>query len=71
MTPVDVHVDLMTRDAVKMFEGEAKSHGIDLVLHVEESYTRLKHTKISLDPTRVMQILIVSFFHLNLVLNSF
>lgn len=60
MTPIEVRLDSIARDAVKMFEIEARSSGIDLVLRLEDSLTQLKETMVSLDPTRVMQVLIVS-----------
>jgi len=60
MTPVDVKFDSIARDAVKMFEGEAKSAGVDLRFQLEESCTKIAVDLVSLDPTRVLQILIVS-----------
>ena len=59
MTPVEVQLESIARDAVKMFEGEAKSHGINLEFHVEDSCRRSGIETVSLDPTRVLQILIV------------
>lgn len=70
MTPVDVQLATVARDAVKMFEGEARSSGIDLVLRLEESLIQLKDINVSLDPTRVMQVLIVSFITSNCRLHS-
>ena len=61
MTPVDVQLDSIARDAVKMFEGEARSAGVDLQLQLEESCNRIKVDNVSLDPTRVLQILIVRY----------
>jgi signal transduction histidine kinase len=60
MTPVDVRFDSIARDAVKMFEGEAKSAGVDLRFQLEESCKEIMVDHVSLDPTRVLQILIVS-----------
>lgn len=60
MTPVDVQLQSIARDAVKMFEGEAKSAGIDLRFLLEESCETSDILLVSLDPTRVLQILIVS-----------
>lgn len=60
MTPVDVQLDSIARDAVKMFEGEAKSVGIDLQFRLEDSCKTTAIQHVSLDPTRVLQILIVS-----------
>jgi signal transduction histidine kinase len=59
MTPVDVKLESIAKDAVKMFEGEARSAGVDLVLRVEESCEQSQVGNISLDPTRVLQVLIV------------
>ncbi|RMZ73233.1 sensory transduction histidine kinase [Pyrenophora seminiperda CCB06] len=64
MTPVDVQLDSIARDAVKMFEGEAKSAGVDLQFKLEDSYKDIKVEHVSLDPTRVLQILI------NLITNA-
>ena len=49
----------IARDAVKMFEGEAKAAGIGLEFHVEDSCNQSNIDYVSLDPTRVLQILIV------------
>ncbi|KAH4000151.1 hypothetical protein HBI81_052540 [Parastagonospora nodorum] len=64
MTPVDVQLESIARDAVRMFEGEAKSAGIKLEFCVEPSCKQLNVANVSLDPTRVLQILI------NLVTNA-
>ncbi|ENI02496.1 hypothetical protein COCC4DRAFT_63420 [Bipolaris maydis ATCC 48331] len=64
MTPVDVQLESIARDAVKMFEGEAKSAGIDLRFLVEDSCKNSDIQMVSLDPTRVLQILI------NLITNA-
>jgi hypothetical protein len=64
MTPVDVQLESIARDAVKMFEGEARSAGIDLQFRLEKSCAHMKDEKVSLDPTRVLQILI------NLITNA-
>lgn len=58
MTPIDVQLESTARDAVKMFEGEAKSVGIDLQFHIDDSCNQLDVVNVSLDPTRVLQILI-------------
>lgn len=60
MTPIDVKFDSIARDAVKMFEGEARSAGVDLRFRLEESCNSINVGHVSLDPTRVLQILIVS-----------
>ncbi|KAI4929088.1 hypothetical protein J4E85_005712 [Alternaria conjuncta] len=64
MTPVDVKFDSIARDAVKMFDGEAKSAGVDLRFQLEESCKKIAVDLVSLDPTRVLQILI------NLITNA-
>ncbi|KAL5434893.1 hypothetical protein PMIN06_011261 [Paraphaeosphaeria minitans] len=61
MTPVDVPLQSIARDAVKMFEGEAKAAGVALEYHPDHS-CNIKY--VSLDPTRVLQILI------NLITNA-
>jgi CheY-like chemotaxis protein len=58
MTPIDVQLESTARDAVKMFEGEAKSAGVDLQFHIDDSCKRFGVVNVSLDPTRVLQILI-------------
>ncbi|KAH6866299.1 hypothetical protein BKA58DRAFT_387752 [Alternaria rosae] len=64
MTPVDVKFDSIARDAVKMFEGEARAAGVDLRFQLEESCKKIAVDLVSLDPTRVLQILI------NLITNA-
>ncbi|KAF9693531.1 hypothetical protein EKO04_008284 [Ascochyta lentis] len=64
MTPIDVQLESTARDAVKMFEGEAKSAGVDLQFYIEKSCKQLGVVSVSLDPTRVLQILI------NLITNA-
>lgn len=58
MTPIDVQLESTARDAVKMFEGEAKSAGVDLQFHIDDSCKQLGIVNVSLDPTRVLQVLI-------------
>jgi signal transduction histidine kinase len=70
MTPVDVQLESIARDAVRMFEGEAKSAGIKLEFCVEPSCKQLNVANVSLDPTRVLQILIVSLLHHSTVLSA-
>ena len=48
----------MAKHAVKMFSAEARAAGIDLVLVVDKSYRDMDIDWASLDPTRVLQILI-------------
>lgn len=64
MTPIDVELESTARDAVKMFDGEAKAAGVNLQFHVDDSCSKLGITKVSLDPTRVLQIII------NLITNA-
>ena len=70
MTPVDVQLESIARDAVRMFEGEARSAGIRLEFCVEPSCKTLNIANVSLDPTRVLQILIVSLLHYFAVLST-
>ena len=58
MTPVDVKLESVARNAVKMFEGEARSAGVELNFRLEDSCKELGIENISLDPNRVLQILI-------------
>ncbi|KAF2129176.1 hypothetical protein P153DRAFT_376440 [Dothidotthia symphoricarpi CBS 119687] len=58
MTPVDVQLESVARDAVKMFESEARAAGVVLELRFEDSCKKLNVKTVSLDPTRVLQILI-------------
>ncbi|KAK7184821.1 hsp90-like protein [Paraphaeosphaeria sporulosa] len=64
MTPVDVPLQSIARDAVKMFEGEAKAAAVALEYHPEDSCSKINIEYVSLDPTRVLQILI------NLITNA-
>ncbi|KAF1926105.1 uncharacterized protein M421DRAFT_224907 [Didymella exigua CBS 183.55] len=58
MTPIDVELESTARDAVKMFEGEARAAGVHLQLHMDDSCKQHNLARVSLDPTRVLQILI-------------
>lgn len=58
MTPVDVPFDSVARDAFKMFEGEAKVADIKMDYISEASCKQFARDSVSLDPTRVLQILI-------------
>jgi signal transduction histidine kinase len=60
MTPVDIQLYSIARDAVKMFEVEARAAGVNLEFHIEDSCKESDVDYVSLDPTRVLQILIVS-----------
>lgn len=59
ITPVDAHPETIARHAVKMFEGEAKSADLSLKFDLERSCYEFNIDKVSLDPTRLLQILIV------------
>ena len=58
ITPVDAQPESVIRHAVKMFDSEAKAAGVDLFFTVDRSYRILGMDWVSLDPTRVLQILI-------------
>ncbi|KAF9700944.1 hypothetical protein EKO04_000007 [Ascochyta lentis] len=70
MTPVDVQLESIARNAVKMFEGEAQAAGIELNLRLQDSCKECNIKEVSLDPNRVLQILInlltnaIKFTHL-------
>lgn len=64
MTPVDTHPSDVALHAVKMFQSEAKAAHIDLVFEVDQSYSDAKVDLVSLDPTRLLQVLI------NLITNA-
>lgn len=59
MTPVDVQPAVIARHAVKMFEGEAKAAKVGLKFSLESSCHQIGVDWVSLDPTRLLQILIV------------
>ncbi|KAH7051315.1 aerobic respiration control sensor protein-like protein arcB [Macrophomina phaseolina] len=64
ITPVDTQPEGIGRHAVKMFEAEAKAAGVDLSFAVDQSYREAGLDWVSLDPTRLLQVLI------NLVTNA-
>lgn len=64
MTPDDAQPELIGRHAVKMFEAEAKAAEVDLSFAVEPSFHESGLDWASLDPTRLLQVLI------NLVTNA-
>jgi signal transduction histidine kinase/CheY-like chemotaxis protein/PAS domain-containing protein len=64
ITPVDAQPESVAYHAVKMFEPEAKAAGVDLTFHVEQAYRDMAIDWASLDPTRLLQILI------NLITNA-
>lgn len=58
MTPVEVQLISTVKNAVKMFEGEAASAGVDLKFAIDDSCAQMHADLVSLDPTRLLQILI-------------
>ncbi|KAF2707813.1 hypothetical protein K504DRAFT_410476 [Pleomassaria siparia CBS 279.74] len=64
ITPIDAQPEQVANHAVKMFEAEAKAAGVDMKFEVEQSYRDLSINWVSLDPTRLLQVLI------NLVTNA-
>ena len=58
ITPIDAQPESVVKHAVKMFESEAKAAGVHLSFVVEQSYRDLEIDWVSLDPTRVLQVLI-------------
>lgn len=58
ITPVDTQPESVVKHAVKMFESEAKAAGVNLSFVVDHSYHELEVDWVSLDPTRVLQVLI-------------
>jgi len=58
VTPVDVQPIGVVQRALKMFEGELQSNGIDLEFQLEPSYTDLQIDWVRLDPSRLLQVLI-------------
>jgi signal transduction histidine kinase/CheY-like chemotaxis protein len=64
ITPVDTQPESVVKHVVKMFDSEAKAAGVGLSFVVDQSYRDLEVEWASLDPTRVLQILI------NLITNA-
>ena len=58
ITPVDAQPESVVKHVVKMFDSEAKAAGVDLFFEIDQSYRDLGIDWVSLDPTRVLQILI-------------
>jgi signal transduction histidine kinase len=58
ITPVVAQPESVAKHAVKMFDAEARAADIELSLIVDQSYRDLNVDWASLDPTRVLQILI-------------
>lgn len=65
MTPVNVQPEIVVHHAMKMFEGEAKAAGVDLGFKLEDSWFDHSIHWVSLDPTRLLQILIVRALHIS------
>ncbi|KAF2439566.1 hypothetical protein P171DRAFT_422165 [Karstenula rhodostoma CBS 690.94] len=64
ITPIDAQPAVVAHHAVKMFESEAKVADVDLSFEVDKSCRNLGIDWVSLDPTRLLQILI------NLITNA-
>ncbi|KAF9728826.1 hsp90-like protein [Paraphaeosphaeria minitans] len=64
ITPIDAQPEIVAQHAVKMFEGEAKVANVDLSFRVDDSCRAVGINWVSLDPTRLLQILI------NLITNA-
>ncbi|KAF2871564.1 hypothetical protein BDV95DRAFT_572293 [Massariosphaeria phaeospora] len=64
ITPIDAQPESVANHAVKMFQAEARAAGVDMIFTVEQSYRDLDVNWVSLDPTRMLQILI------NLITNA-
>ncbi|KAJ4350408.1 uncharacterized protein N0V89_009029 [Didymosphaeria variabile] len=64
ITPVDAQPETVALNAIKMFESEAKAAEVDLTFEVDKSYRALGINWVSLDPTRLLQVLI------NLITNA-
>lgn len=58
ITPVDAQPEGLVEHAVKMFEAEANAARVDLSFSIDQSYRDLGLDWVSLDPTRLLQILI-------------
>lgn len=58
ITPVDAQPESIAKHAVKMFEAEAKAAKVKLGFVVDQSYRDMDVNWVSLDPTRLLQVLI-------------
>jgi hypothetical protein len=56
ITPIDAEPHAVVSHAVKMFESEAKAADVAMMLDVDQSYQDLKLDRVSLDPTRLLQV---------------
>lgn len=58
ITPVEFQPLHLTQNVLKMFQGEAKKHGIGMHLRVNESYRSSNINWLRLDPSRLTQVLV-------------
>lgn len=58
VSPTPTQLPVVVKGALKMFEGELVSHGIELEFSFEESYKRFGIDWVMIDPSRVTQILV-------------
>ncbi|KAF9728942.1 hypothetical protein PMIN02_010308 [Paraphaeosphaeria minitans] len=58
VTPVDAQPLQVVQRALKMFEGEVQTAGIQMQFVLSDSYKELKVDWVKLDPSRVLQVLI-------------
>lgn len=58
ISPTPTQPPVVVKEALKMFEGELVSHGIELEFSLEASYKRLRIDWVMIDPSRVTQILV-------------
>ena len=58
VSPIQTQPPVVVKGALKMFEGELMSHGIQLDFSFEESYERFGIDWVMMDPSRVTQILV-------------
>ncbi|KAL5118757.1 hypothetical protein ACEQ8H_003260 [Pleosporales sp. CAS-2024a] len=58
ITPVDAQPESLLKHVIKMFEAEAKAAHVELSYSIHQSYRDMDLKWVSLDPTRLLQILI-------------
>lgn len=58
ITPVDVRPLQVAQHVMRIFKGESKKHGTELVLLVEESFRKTQIDWVLLDPSRLTQVLV-------------
>ncbi|KAF1848827.1 putative histidine kinase HHK11p [Cucurbitaria berberidis CBS 394.84] len=58
ITPVDAQPEAVAKHAIKMFEAEAKAAKVELSFLVDQSFRNMQIDWVSLDPTRLLQVLI-------------